>query len=314
MRIMGIMGAMRFIGKIGVIVTIVTIVNIVTIVPLRAQATLSADTIVLGDTTVLTVKGVAGDQWRGVGGAFVEVLKEEWNEKDSVRTVYLTSFDPGVRYVRWSEKDSLRLMVLGVDIDPQSDEIEDIADIDDIVDTEEFESLGDSEKKGTNWWLVSLILAGIAIAGLLFWWLRKKGKKQREEGKVSAPRDDRNPLERAQERLEELRKKQLWQSGRVKEYYTELTDTLRVFIEETTGIRATEMTSEECVNALMCKCVSVDATTLLKNIFMTADLVKFAKGEPMPHEHQRAYEQSAAFVKEMWESVNGNKGKDGNHA
>ena len=131
MRIMGIMGAMKFIGKIGVIVTIVTIVNIVTIVPLRAQATLSADTIVLGDTTVLTVKGVAGDQWRGVGGAFVEVLNEEWNEQSGERTVYLTCFDPGVRYVRWSEKDSMRLMVLGVDIDPQSDEIEDIADIDD---------------------------------------------------------------------------------------------------------------------------------------------------------------------------------------
>ncbi len=64
----------------------------------------------------------------------------------------------------------------------------------------------------------------------------------------------------------------------------------------------------------MCKCVSADATTLLKNIFTTADLVKFAKGEPMPHEHQRAYEQSVAFVKELWESVNGNKGKDGNNA
>ncbi len=73
------------------------------------------------------------------------------------------------------------------------------------------------------------------------------------------------------------------------------------------------MTSEECVNALMCKCVSADATNTqafkqsgiqaLKGIFTTADLVKFAKSEPLPHEHEASLKAAVEFVNRLWEQV-----------
>lgn len=282
----------------------------------HAQATLSADTIVLGDTTVLTVKGDS----LSVGGELIEILKEERNEKSGMCSFWLTSYDPGVRYVKWGEKDSLRLVVLGVDVDPKSDEIKENADIEGIV------NWAGIEKKESNHWFVIALIAGIlAVAGLLFWWWRR-----RSHTPIPAPKIAKKLLtaeERALERLENLRRSQLWQSGRIKEYYTELTDTLRVFIEEVTAIRATEMTSEECVNALMCKCASADASILtqsrvnalthsLLDIFTTADLVKFAKEEPLPNVHQKVYEEAVEFVKGMWESVNGNNGdneNDGNN-
>ena len=297
MRTMGIMGMMRKI--------IVTIVAIVGIVPLRAQVALSADTIVLGDTTVLTVD--AADDL-AVDGDLIEVLGEE--SGNGVRRFFLTSYDPGIHYIKWGEEDSLALVVLGVDVDPRSDEPKELADstaIEDIVDIEPA-AQPLAPKKSFPWLLIAV---GVVVAALLIWWLLRRRKKNGEE----SPRitDTRTPEERALDRLEELRQGQLWQSGRVKEYYTELTDTLRVFIEEATGLRATEMTSEECVNALMCKCMSADTTTLLREVFTTADLVKFAKSEPLTHVHQRTYDDAVEFVKGLWACVNVTTGNDENN-
>ena len=91
---------------------------------------------------------------------------------------------------------------------------------------------------------------------------------------------------------------------------------MRLFIEESSAIRATEMTSEECVDALKCKGASDDATALLRDIFSTADMVKFAKSEPLPYEHQKALEGAMEFVQKMWACVNRNNGdneNDGNN-
>ena len=94
----------------------------------------------------------------------------------------------------------------------------------------------------------------------------------------------------------------MWQSGRVKEYHTELTDTVRTFIEEATGIRATDMTSDETIEEMESKKWTVD-NSLLRDIFTTADLVKFAKSEPLPHEHDRSMSEATEFVKSLWEQV-----------
>lgn len=292
---MGIMGLICLIGLIG---------NV------QAQATLSADTIVLGDTTVLTLKGVDHADLGIDSNEFLEVLKEENGSEKGEWKIYLTSYDPGIHYVKLSDNDSLQLVVLGVDVDPRSDEPKEAvdADIEDIVDIEP-EVAPPAPQNRIPWLLIAL---GVAVAALLTWWLIQRRKKTVE--KAPTARDTRTPEERALQRIEELRKRQLWQSGRVKEYYTELTDTLRVFIEEATGIHAIEMTSDDCLNALMRECMSADATNTLaikqsdiqalKDIFTTADLVKFAKSEPLPHEHQRVFDQSVAFVKEAWATLN----------
>ena len=305
---------MRKIVKIG---TLILIGLLGLMGGVRAQATLSTNTITLGDTTVLTVKA-ANDQWPTIDGEYIEVLNMEWNEKSGEWNVFLTSYDPGIHYVRWSndKQDSLQLVVLGVDIDPTNDEIKDIADIEDIVDTKEFENLDDNSKGNNILWLIIIIsTAGAAIVGFLLWWRHRKKAKCREQKEDS--KDLRSAGERAQEKLEELRKKQLWQSGRVKEYYTELTDTLRVFIEEETGIRATEMTSEDCLNTLMRDCLSADETDTqtiqqsniqaLKSILTTADLVKFAKSEPLAHIHQQMYDNAMTFVRTWCECKEASK-------
>jgi hypothetical protein len=157
----------------------------------------------------------------------------------------------------------------------------------------------------TFWEIFRWVLLGLAIVALALggWWLWKNWKS----GKVSdwfanTPVDTRTPEERALDNLEELRQRQLWQAGKVKEYHTELTDAVRTFIEEATGIHATEMTSDETVEEIENLKLKIE-TSLLKEIFTTADLVKFAKSEPLPHEHDRSMSEAVQFVKELWQQV-----------
>jgi hypothetical protein len=124
----------------------------------------------------------------------------------------------------------------------------------------------------------------------------------------SEPVDTRTPAERALDTLEELRRRQLWQSGQVKEYHTELTDAVRRFIEESTGIRATDMTSDETMEAVTSLCpVAVEC---VKGIFTTADLVKFAKSESLPNEHEASLKAAVEFVNTLWQTVKPEEGEE----
>ncbi len=47
--------------------------------------------------------------------------------------------------------------------------------------------------------------------------------------------------------IEIFSSEKVWQKGRSKEYYTELTDTLRTYIQDRFGFNAMEMTSSEII-------------------------------------------------------------------
>lgn len=258
----------------------------------QAIAKLSADTIALGDQTTLSIqRALTYPSTEQLSQNGIVALSQNYDSLQHTLYTTLTSFEPGTHYVILSEDDSLMLTVLDVDVDTTSAEIRDIAPIEKVP--------------YTFWEIFRWILLGLGILALAFggWWFWKKWKS----GKVSEwlsnePVDTRTPEERALDNLESLRQKQLWQSGRVKEYHTELTDTVRTFIEEATGIRATDMTSDETIEEMENGKWTVD-NSLLRDIFTTADLVKFAKSEPLPHEHDRSMSEATEFVKSLWEQV-----------
>ena len=258
----------------------------------QAVATLSADTIALGDQTTLSIRRALNypstDMLTTDG---IVAVSQTFDTATQTQHTVLTSFEPGEHAIHLSPTDSLMLVVTDVEIDTTTAEIRDIAPIEKVPYTfwEIF-----------RWVLLALVVIALAVAG---WWFWKKWKS----GKVSdwfanVPVDTRTPEERALDRLEELRQSQMWQSGKTKEYHTELTDAVRTFIEEATGIHATEMTSDETVEEIENLKLKIE-TSLLKEIFTTADLVKFAKSEPLPHEHDRSMSEAVQFVKELWQQV-----------
>ena len=256
----------------------------------QAVATLEADTIALGDQTTLSIRNALNypsAEMLTTDG--IVALDQTFDTATRTQRTVITSFEPGDHYIRLSPDDSLLLVVTDVEVDTAAMEPRDIMPLERIP--------------YSFWEIFRWILLALAVAAIAFgiWWLVTHRKQMQKILGISEPFDTRTPEERALQTLEELRRKQLWQSGKCKEYHTELTDAVRLFIEEATGIRATEMTSDETVEAISGQWPV--ASGQLKDIFTTADLVKFAKSEPLPHEHERSMTEAVEFVQQLWQQV-----------
>lgn len=103
------------------------------------------------------------------------------------------------------------------------------------------------------------------------------------------------PHQKAMKEIERLKEERMTSSENTKEYYTRLTDTLRKYIEERFGFNAMEMTSSEIIDRLN----SVDDRKMideLKELFSTADLVKFAKYSTLINENDANLVNAIEFI------------------
>ena len=147
-------------------------------------------------------------------------------------------------------------------------------------------------------WLVLGIALLIALIGVVIYLILKKKKK----GYIFTPPVVLPPHTRALAELEKLKEEKIWQQGRIKEFYTRLTDILRVYIYEREGINAMEMTSGEILNEVR-KVAEVDSVyENLKQVLSTGDLVKFAKYAPLPDENDLSLVNSFFYVNQTREA------------
>ena len=108
------------------------------------------------------------------------------------------------------------------------------------------------------------------------------------------------PHQRAMKEIETLRSEHRMNDDNQesqKAYYTKLTDALRKYIEERYGFSAMEMTSSEIIERLT---KSPDAKSLdeLRQLFQTADLVKFAKYSTLINENDAHLMSAIEFINE----------------
>ncbi|MCR4765344.1 MAG: BatD family protein [Bacteroidaceae bacterium] len=113
------------------------------------------------------------------------------------------------------------------------------------------------------------------------------------------------PHQEAMQEIERIRDEKVWQHGLQKEYYTQLTDTLRSYIERRFGFKALEMTSEEIIDRLKSS-PDAEAMSELRSLLSTADLVKFAKFIPMMNENDTNLMNAVKFINETREAEDPN--------
>ena len=103
--------------------------------------------------------------------------------------------------------------------------------------------------------------------------------------------------QRALSAIEKIKAERMQQSEDQKAYYTQLTDTLRKYIQERFGFNAMEMTSSEIIGRLQ---ESGDKKMLdeLRELFNTADLVKFAKYSTLINENDLNLVNAVNFIDE----------------
>ncbi|HAT75727.1 MAG TPA: hypothetical protein DCS19_02520 [Flavobacterium sp.] len=211
----------------------------------------------------------------------IDTIKKE-DRYELVKKYGLTQFDSG-RFMIPSVKilinkktflsDSIQVEVVNVQVDTLKQKMYDIKDI-----VPANEGIGD-------WWKYLLILLLIAgIGAFIYWYIKKRQTKKIEEDIY------KTPIEKATSLLNNLEKKELWQQGKVKDYYSELTDIVRNYIEEAIEIPAMESTTSELIEGLKLaskkKKMKLSQETI-DNLFVVlkqADLVKFAKSKPMDFE------------------------------
>ncbi|WP_235837413.1 hypothetical protein [Culturomica massiliensis] len=139
------------------------------------------------------------------------------------------------------------------------------------------------------WTLLGLVVIAVVV-WLVIRYRKHKPLFQREE--VVIP-----PYVVAIQSLDRLKDEKLWQSGRVKEYYTKLTDTVRQYIDGELGIAAMEQTSFEILRALENNDkVEAQEREKLTGLLQTADFVKFAKATPLPNENAHNLDIAYEFV------------------
>ena len=109
------------------------------------------------------------------------------------------------------------------------------------------------------------------------------------------------PHQKAMKEIEQIKADKMQNSENPKEYYTKLTDTLRKYIEDRYGFNAMEMTSSEIIERLE-RALTDDAQSAetmkaeLRQLFTTADLVKFAKYSTMINENDANLVSAIDFI------------------
>ncbi|MFS4468903.1 hypothetical protein [Maribacter sp. 2210JD10-5] len=139
------------------------------------------------------------------------------------------------------------------------------------------------EKSSGGFWkyLLGGLLILLVLGGLFYWFVLRKKPLTEKEKEALLPPYDKALLE-----LKRLENSKYLIQDEFKEYYSELTDIVRSYLEEDVHVSALESTTDQLIDKLELLTDSgeleLDKETInqFKNILQTADLVKFAKSKP----------------------------------
>lgn len=224
----------------------------------------------------------------------IDTIKKD-DKLELIKKYGLTQFDSGVYKipsiaVRINNKDyfsdSTSVRVNDVMVDTISQPMFDIKPIVEV------------KKPASNWWKYVLYVLFVIGLGFLSYYIIKRIQKNKKEEFI----DFASPIEKALFHAEGLEKKNLWQNGNVKQYYSELTDIARVYIEEALAVPAMESTSNELFQALRAETgkrnINVNPSLLnrFNEVLKNADLVKFAKSQPIAEEIEESKKTINEFL------------------
>lgn len=235
-----------------------------------------------------------------------EVQKKELGNSDNVimtQNLTLTSFDTGYVYVpeivisyNKSLKDSIRhtlhtsekeLYVRTIAVDT----------------TQAFRPIKGVLKQSITakeilpWVLIIIVLAGVVY---LVYYI-KTHKKVKEKVVVEKKKPTIPAIVTARAKLAEMKEGESWNSLKTKDYYTDLTDIAREYLEGQFEIDAIEMTTDEIMQAVNTLNLNKLTKEKLQETLTTADFVKFAKANPSAEQNKQSFNDINSFVEDSYE-------------
>ncbi len=149
-----------------------------------------------------------------------------------------------------------------------------------------------------RWVLVALVLCGVGVA--IYYLIAYVQRRKQEEMLDVVNIEPLRPADEvAIEKLDIIREKKIWQQGQLKEYYTQLTDVVREYIDRRFEVSSAEQTSDETLRAMRPLLNErKDLYEDLRKMLTLADLVKFAKWSTTPDENELSLRSAYKLVKE----------------
>lgn len=141
------------------------------------------------------------------------------------------------------------------------------------------------------WVLGVLIFAALVVMLVRYLRYRRDNRDFFGRARVSDP-----PHVVALRDLDKIRSKQLWQNNRQKQFYTEVTDTLRQYIADFFNVPAPEQTTAEIFDSLKDKQIEPRLYEEVRELFERADYVKFAKHTATDAENEGTVPTAVRFV------------------
>jgi len=142
-------------------------------------------------------------------------------------------------------------------------------------------------------WIFIILLLGIIVWAIIRY--LPKLRKSNAESSVFIPAEPAHVI--AFRDLERLKSQELWQKGETKKYYTELTEILRRYLENRFRVYSLELTTSETLDALVKSGFKKNGSyNDLKTVLTGADLVKFAKYNPVASENESHFQTAWNFV------------------
>jgi len=139
---------------------------------------------------------------------------------------------------------------------------------------------------------LGLLLLLMIIAGIIIHRRRKAGQSLLPV-KTAPPRP---PHEIAFENLQKLEAAKLPEQGKIKQYYIEISDIIRVYIEGRYYLTALEMTTFEVLHDLKGVDIQLENHDLIRTFLESADLVKFAKKNPADKENEEIMQNAREII------------------
>jgi len=143
---------------------------------------------------------------------------------------------------------------------------------------------------------IPYILGGLAIIAAIIIISRYLKNRKRKPVEVKRKIPSRPAHEIALEELRKIEAQKLWQQGFYKLYQSAVADTIRAYIEHRFAIPALELPSDETLEHFKRNHITPEAFEKLRQIFMLADMVKFAKAIPVGSENELSMQQAIDFV------------------
>jgi hypothetical protein len=147
-----------------------------------------------------------------------------------------------------------------------------------------------------DWKFILIIALIVLIVLVVAYYFYRRYKKKKAEMPVKKKIIKIPAHVRALTALSNLENEKLWQKGAVKEYHSKITGIIRGYFEERFNLPALELTSSEQMEQLK-KVPDAEIILSITNEFLNnADLVKFAKFQPMPSVNEAMMNQAKEIV------------------